>query len=123
MAQTVPQKLQQLKIVQIAQTCHEVNRAYCELYGDYSQESWELAPEWKKLAVMEGIQFYLNHLNATPEIMHENWARTLREKGWTLGPEKDAEKKTHPNLVPYKELSAVQQGKDKLYLAVIRSFL
>ena len=32
-----------------AKTAHEVNRAYCQGLGDYSQLHWEEAPDWQSL--------------------------------------------------------------------------
>ena len=38
------------------------------------------------------------------ENVHEVWAATRIEQGWTYGPERDDAKKHHPCLVPYNEL-------------------
>lgn len=34
-----------LTALQIAQVCHEVNRAYCQALGDDSQPAWDDAPD------------------------------------------------------------------------------
>ena len=39
--------------------------------------------------------------------------------GWVLGATKDAEKKTHPALIPYEHLAPEVQRKDKLFTAVV----
>ena len=39
-------KFDKMKVEQIAQVAHELNKAYCESLGDNSQPSWEDAPEW-----------------------------------------------------------------------------
>jgi hypothetical protein len=39
--------------------------------------------------------------------------------GWVYGETKDAEKKTHPCLVPFHELPEFQQKKDKLFCAIV----
>jgi hypothetical protein len=108
---------------QIAKTCHEVNRAYCESIGDMSQPAWENAPDWQKKSAVQGVKFYIGDSKATPEQMHENWSRVKVEDGWVYGEIKDAEAKTHPCLVPYDKLPAAQQVKDSLFIAVIRSMI
>lgn len=35
---------------------------------------------------------------------HETWCKTLKKKGWVYGEKLDKKKKTHPNLVSYKQL-------------------
>jgi hypothetical protein len=39
--------------------------------------------------------------------------------GWVYGEVKDAEKKTHPCLVPFDQLPLFQQKKDKLFCAIV----
>ena len=111
------------KIEQIAKTCHEVNRAYCESLGDTSQAAWESAPDWQKKSAMQGVKFYIGNSKATPEQMHESWSKAKVEDGWVYGEVKDAEAKTHPCLLPYKQLPTTQQIKDSLFIAVIRSMI
>jgi len=106
----------------IAKTCHEVNRVYCQSLGDQSQPIWELAPEWQKQSAKDGVLFHMNNPEAGPEGSHENWMKTKFEDGWIYGETKDPEKKTHPCLVPYRELPAEQQFKDAFFIAVVRSF-
>jgi len=33
---------------QIAQVCHEANRAFCSSIGDNSQHAWDAAPQWQR---------------------------------------------------------------------------
>ena len=44
---------------------------------------------------------------------HENWARQRIADGWRYGPERDDERKEHPNLVPYEELSEADKEYDR----------
>lgn len=43
----------------------------------------------------------------------------MRADGWTYGEVKDAERKTHPTLVPFGDLPAGQQQKDRLFVAIV----
>ncbi len=44
---------------------------------------------------------------------HENWARQRIAEGWRYGPQRDDERKEHPNLVPYEELSEADKEYDR----------
>ena len=47
------------------------------------------------------------------ENVHDVWARTRMEQGWTYGPERDDAAKKHPCLVPYEELSEEEKEYDR----------
>ncbi len=99
---------------------HEANRAYCRAFGDDTQPSWVDAPEWQKSSALAGVTEVLVN-KRTPEQLHESWMAMKLAEGWTLGPVKDAEKKRHPCLVPYAELSPEQQKKDRVFHDVVTS--
>lgn len=44
---------------------------------------------------------------------HENWARRRMAEGWTYGTERSDEKKEHPSLVPYEDLSESEKDYDR----------
>lgn len=45
--------------------------------------------------------------------VHEVWAKSRVEQGWTYGEVKDSNKKTTPCLVPYEELSEEEKDYDR----------
>lgn len=47
------------------------------------------------------------------ENVHDVWARTRMEQGWTYGPERDDAAKKHPCLVPYEALSDDEKEYDR----------
>jgi hypothetical protein len=111
-----------MNIEQIAKTCHEVNKAFCEWCNDLSQPKWEDAPDWQKQSAINGVNYHLNNPNSKPEDSHNNWMKQKLEEGWKYGEIKDVEKKEHPCMVPYEELDLNQKAKDSLFIAVVRSF-
>lgn len=104
----------------IAKVCHEVNKAFCEAHGDFSQTSWNEAEEWQKKSAIKGVEFTLTG-EATPEGQHGAWVKDKVDAGWVFGEVKDAEKKTHPCIVPYEQLSHFEKTKDHLFVAVVNS--
>lgn len=106
---------------QIAQVCYETNRAYCKILGDFSQPAWEDAPDWQKQSAINGVDFRVNNPYADPSASHENWRKVKEEEGWVYGPIKNPDKKEHPCMVPYGDLSPEQQAKDELFTAVVEA--
>lgn len=110
-----------LMIFEIAQVCHEVNRAYCEAVGDTSQKAWKFASNEQKQSIIDGVKYFLANPHATPELQHEQWMQSKLFNGWSYGPEKDEIKKTHPCLIPYNQLPQEQKVKDFLFQAVVEN--
>ena len=45
--------------------------------------------------------------------VHEVWAQNRIREGWSLGPYRNDELKTHPCLVPYEDLPEVEKAYDR----------
>lgn len=106
-------------IERIACVCHEVNRAICEANCDHSQKSWDEAEQWQRDSAIKGVKFALANPNAPASAQHEAWMADKLSNGWTYGPAKDTEAKTHPALVPYAQLPFEQRVKDHAFRAVV----
>lgn len=104
----------------IARVAHEVNRAYCEALGDTSQPPWEDAPEWQRRSAVDGVRLHMGGEHG-PEASHAAWYAEKEANGWTYGPEKDPEAKTHPCMVPFDQLSREQRAKDFIFRAVVHA--
>lgn len=115
-----------MKVEQIAQVCHEANRAYCATLGDFSQPLWDVAPEWQRKSAITGVEFHLKTLGSgndpLPSASHDSWLAEKKADGWKFGPVKDAVKREHPCYVPYEELPADQKLKDFIFCAVVKAF-
>ena len=44
---------------------------------------------------------------------HDIWAKARRAEGWSHGPKRDDDKKTHPDLIPYAELTESEKEYDR----------
>ncbi len=105
----------------IARVCHEANRAYCQGLGDTSQKPWDEAPQWQKDSAVCGVRFCQANPTAPASANHESWFKQKAENGWTYGPVKDENAKTHPCMVPFGQLPIEQQRKDMLFKAIVGS--
>lgn len=103
---------------QIARICHDANAALQYVHGDPSpSQPWDAESAEVQDSAVAGVLAALN--GATPRELHEHWCSYRRAAGWTPGPVKDSEKRTHPCLVPYEQLPREQRDKDTLFLAVV----
>ena len=55
----------------------------------------------------------LTALEEMSKNVHEVWAATRISQGWTYGKERNDEKKKHPCLMPYEELSEEEKEYDR----------
>jgi hypothetical protein len=110
-----------LSIDQIAEVCHEANRAYCRVLGDFSQPSWQISPEAQKQSLIKGVQFRLANPDAPAEAQHQAWLKDKLSDGWQYGPTKNPEQKLHPCCRPYLDLPLAQRLKDRLFGSIVES--
>ena len=106
----------------IALTCHEINRTYCELLGDFSQPAWHEAPKWQKDSAIAGVKFQLENPTAHPSASHDSWLKEKAATGWKYGPVKNPARKEHPCFVPYEQLPDEQKIKDHLFKSIVAVF-
>jgi hypothetical protein len=98
-------------------------RQYCRTLGDYTQRPWGLAPGWAQATMISGVRRVMDGKTTTPDESHASWMAEKLEQGWVYGPEKNADAKTHPCLVPFAELPIEQQVKDHLFLSIAKTLL
>lgn len=104
---------------QIAEVCHEANRALQRQMGEIVNFPWENTAQSLRDSIIDGV--IEAERGKTPEEMHKSWVRYKTEEGWTYGPVKDFASKTHPNLVPYKDLPEAQRLKDMVFVGIVRA--
>jgi hypothetical protein len=105
----------------IARVCHEANRAWCAAHGDFSQKPWEEAEPWQRESTIDGIRFRTQNPDAGFDVQHLAWLREKLANGWVYGEVKDAEKKTHPCILPFEELPDFEKKKDVLFAMVVKA--
>lgn len=109
-----------MKPIEIAAVCHEANRELTRILKDVPlQAHWDDCDADMKAMVLKGIEWRCNNPDAPASASHEAWMQDRLSLGWVLGPERSNEKKTHPALVPYKDLPPGVQLKDKVFVSII----
>ncbi|MFA6135534.1 MAG: RyR domain-containing protein [Phycisphaerae bacterium] len=109
-----------MNTLEIARICHEANRVLTEHFQDVPlQPGWDAAPNEMRVSSAAGVEWRLAHRGAPAAAQHEQWMKDKLTAGWTLGPMRDADLKTHPALVPYEKLPVEVQLKDKLFTAIV----
>lgn len=109
-----------IDIEEIAEVCHEANRALQLLAGEDPSPHFREAPSWQIDSALEGVSAALE--GQTSEQLHESWCRYKIADGWVYGKVKDAAAKTHPCLVPYPELPVKQRLKDAVFRGIVAAF-
>ena len=71
-------------------------------------------------SLLDGVRFAREHPDMTAEENHENWMFEKYCQGWKFGKEKNFEKKTHPDIIPYDELPEIEKLKDTADIIVHR---
>lgn len=113
-----------MRASEIAQVCHEANRALQAIQAD---PSVPVGPPWAELdaetaaSAVSGVQAILDNPSRTAAESHDGWTAFKVERGWVYGPVKDDELKEHPCLVSYDQLPEGQRIKDSLFGAIVRA--
>lgn len=109
-----------MNVNDIAQVCHEANRALQLIQND---PGVPVAAPWAEFhdqaVVVEGVKLAIE--GATPEELHEEWVAAKLGDGWSYGEVKDVEAKTHPCIADYDALPREQRAKDELFQGVVRA--
>ena len=103
---------------QIAEVCHEANRTLRGLLGEEPGPTWADADDALRESAVIGVRARAVE-GLEGEALHERWCETKVTQGWVYGTTKDTETKTHPCLVPYRDLPLEQRAKDYLFAAIV----
>ena len=114
---------------EIARVAHDANQTYMQVRSRVETcksgfvYSWNEASEHNKASMIAGVGATIERLHSgqivTPRESHERWLAYKQEAGWKYGPAKSEAKKEHPCIMAWSDLSEVQRGKDRLFLAIV----
>lgn len=104
------------KIEEAAKAAHEANRRLqIENKEAVISPSWDETDAEVKESGIVGIKRVIDNPFITSEDLHESWLETKRSQGWRYGEVRSNELKLHNCMVPYAQLPASQQLKDKVF--------
>lgn len=82
-------------------------------------EPWAEREEAFRIQFLDVIERQCGALRSeSPEELHGSWMQAYFAMGWIHGSERDPEKKTHPDLVPYDQLTPLERDKDAVFVAL-----
>jgi hypothetical protein len=61
----------------------------------------------------DGFTFTDEEVERLSQLEHERWSRQRRASGWSYAPVRDNERKHHPDLLPWRQLSEDARIKDR----------
>jgi hypothetical protein len=103
---------------QIAEVCHAANMAVQKLLGDECPSlEWEDEDEFIRKTSTGEVQMIL--AGASPEETHNEWCERLFDQGYICGLVKSRTMKTHPCLVPFRDLPIEQKRKVRMIHAIV----
>lgn len=105
----------------VAEVCHEALRAYNKGFDPNLPVGahWEELSQDARDSSMKGVAYRLDNPDASAEDQHNRWLQDMAASGWKYGLTKDDEKKEHPYMVPFSELSPDVRKKDLIFAAVV----
>ena len=113
-------------IERISRQCHEANALILCTFEHQEYIPWESISQDLKdnttNSIYEAIRWMHSGNILTPAAIHNFWMDHKKSQGWKYGSTKCAVHKTHPLLVPYEELSPVDQFKDINFINIINNF-
>ena len=95
---------------EVARVCHGAVRGFqCVLHDPDPSQPWDAEHSDVKDIAIAGVG--LARRGASPRELHEAWCAAKQAAGWTWGPHKDWQHKTHPDLMPWFDLPPQKKRK------------
>lgn len=108
------------KVIRIAHIVYEANRALGMQHGDMDRAEWYSANDIERSTMITAVEFYLEKPKANEEECHNHWLYMRTLEGWKYGKERNNDKKTHPSMVQYGNLTDFERYKVRQAFVLIR---
>lgn len=123
----MPARMHRYSDVIVAMVCHDANMAMTKAQEAMKVQGTGAIPGGPFIhlhedlldAAIEGVRRARRvGQPLSPRDHHNEWVAFLTARGWTHG-ERDPERRRHPNLVPWDELTPEEQDKDRVFMSVV----
>lgn len=105
-----------LKAIAIAKIYHQMHKALCETYADYTQKDWEQCEQWERDIEIEYVETWKRRPDDMLAVFHhEHFIKSMSQKGWSYEKTPNIENKKHPLLAQYSELPYFQKIFDEIF--------
>jgi len=97
---------------------YEAARLEAEISGrTIVPEQWEDRDEAFKIQFVKVVDRQCsNNKFSSAEAAHNSWWKEYKRMGWKYGKLRDPKAKTHPDMVPFKDLPKDERDKDEIFL-------
>ncbi len=82
-------------------------------------EDYKISDE-RLRSLMAGTKYVLKNPSTTPEENHNIWMAAKKSQGYKYGDVLDIEKRTHPSMIPFENLSDVEKRKDEMDVLMVK---
>lgn len=86
---------------------------------DVKDESFDISSD-RLNSLCAGTEALLINLDITPEENHNIWMQYKANSGYVYGDTLDVERKTHPSMVPFEQLTDVEKHKDEMDILMVK---
>lgn len=98
---------------------YEAGRLQAIAVGALVPEPWSDREPTFRDQFLEVIEMMCgSNRQSSPEELHDDWVKAYAAMGWVYGPQRDPERKTHPDLLPFNQLEPRERDKDAVFVAL-----
>ena len=112
-----------VRVLNIAVECHKANNELLVANGQEPQPEWKDLSQDQKWVGIKSVERIMSNPKITSEDIHIEWMNNKKKQGWVYGEVKDEDKKTHPCLVDYKDLSDLDKMKDSIFIDTVLKYM
>ena len=103
---------------------HAFNLGHQAVAGDdMPAQPWPYLPRSSREVTVAAVARIRHGGVTTARQHHEHWYRTMTGRGYTWGERKDHERKTHPAMLPWKQLPERYREKARMFVLITRGLL
>lgn len=105
----------------ICELCHLANNELMIANNETPCGNWDTLDSHLKQMTRDSVSVIIDKPNITAEDIHNTWMTNKAKDGWVYGDIKDANKKTHPLMIPFADMNAIDKAKDQSFIDIVNA--